>query len=401
MNNTPHWPDSGTHTHSRFNEIQIDGQQQPQRKLRASCDGCYSAKLKCTKQRPTCPRCVSLGLVCRYSPSQRTGKPRRRNPQQQPSRQPTPNSGWGFNVSNDPQSAGSSMSHSQAMVTTSLQAFEPFQHASKISSAFRDRLPSASPSVAEDEDLLGQWSERLTTGCNDSLMQLSEYFTGFPDGSMTGNLSISHLPMQKHPAPADPKACDCFDFLLQALHVMQTKSLNPHSLALDTILSDSKNMISRGEALLNCSCSENGTLIMLLASLVAEHLSFLQAATTAASAADSGSPTTTSTATGSTTASTPNSENQATASYASRLTIGNYMVDREDEARLRIEIILMELQKTNAFLAKFKAKVARLRVGYESQTYEGLVNVLCTRLREATIRLQKQKVKMNSDDGAE
>lgn len=206
--------------------------------------------------------------------------------------------------------------------------------------------------------------------------------------------------MQNHPAPADPKACNCFDFLLQALHVTQTKSLNPHSLALDTILSDSKNMISRGEVLLNCTCSENGTLIMLLASLVAEHLSFLQAAT-AASAADPGSPTTTSTTTGSTTASTSNSENQAAASYASRLTIGNYIVDREDEARLRIEMILMELQKTNGFLGRFKAKVARLRVGYESQTYQGLVNLLCTRLREATIRLQQQKVKMNCDDGAE
>ena len=303
-------------------------------------------------------------------------------------------------MSNDPQSAVSNMSHSQAMAMTSLQAFEPLQNA-QMPSAFRDRLLSASPSVAEDEDLLGQWSERLPTGCHDSLLQLSEYFTGFPpDGSMTGRLSNSHSPIQKHPAPEGPKACNCFDFLLQTLHVMQTKSLNPHSLALDNILSDSKNMIRRGEALLDCSCSENGTLIMLLASLVAEHLSFLQAAT-AANPADSGSPTTTNTTIGSTTASTSNSENQAAASYASRLTIGNYIVDREDEARLRIEMILMELQKTNAFLAKFKAKVARLQVGYERQTYEGLVNLLCTRLREATIRLQKQKVNMNGDDGAE
>ena len=400
MNNTLHWPDSDTHTYSHFNEIQIDGQQQPERKLRASCDGCYSAKLKCTKERPTCPRCVSLGLVCRYSPSQRTGKPRRRTTQQQPSRQPTPGSGWGWNMSNDPQSAVSNLPHSQAMVTTSPQALGPFQNA-QMSSAFRDRLPSASPSVAEDEDLLGQWSDRLPPGCHDSLLQLSEYLTGFPDGSITGSLSDPHSPMQKHPASTVPKACDCFHSLLQALDVMHTKSMNPHSLALDAILSDSKNMISRGEALLNCSCYESGTLIMLLASLVAEHLSFLQSAATTASATDSGSPVTTTT-TGSTTASTPNSENQAAAaSYASRLTIGNYIVDREDEARLRVEMILMELQKTNAFMAKFKAKVARLRVGYESQAYAGLANLLCARLREATIRLQRQKVKMNGDDGVE
>ena len=400
MNDTPHWADSGNHIHSRFsrfNGIPVDSQQKPERKLRASCDGCFLAKLKCTKERPTCPRCVSLGLICRYSPSQRTGKPRKRPCQQQPSRQSTPSSSWGFNVSNDPQSTATNTSQAQIMTTTSQQVIEPFPH-SQISSAFRDRLPSASPSVTQDEDLLGLWSDRLPTpGDHDSLFELSENFMSFAKNSQTDRLSNSHSPIQRHPAPAGPKACNCFHSLLQALHVMQTKSINPHSFALDAILNDSKNTISRGEALLNCTCSENGTLIMLLASLIAEHLSFFQAATTA-STVDSCSPTSTSTTTGSTTASTPNSENPAAGSYASRVMIGNYIVDKEDEARLKIEIILIELQKTNSFLSKFRAKVGRLRVCSESQTYEGLVNLLCTRLREVSSRLQKQKLKANSDD---
>ena len=46
-------------------------------KYRASCDRCYLAKVKCSKERPTCPRCENLGLACSYSPSQRTGKSRR------------------------------------------------------------------------------------------------------------------------------------------------------------------------------------------------------------------------------------------------------------------------------------------------------------------------------------
>lgn len=43
-----------------------------QPRLRASCDGCFLAKVKCTKSRPVCSRCLAVGLVCRYSPSSRS-----------------------------------------------------------------------------------------------------------------------------------------------------------------------------------------------------------------------------------------------------------------------------------------------------------------------------------------
>ena len=47
------------------------------RKLRASCDHCYLAKIRCSKELPTCGRCQRHGYSCRYSPSQRMGKPRK------------------------------------------------------------------------------------------------------------------------------------------------------------------------------------------------------------------------------------------------------------------------------------------------------------------------------------
>ena len=47
------------------------------RKLRASCDNCYLAKIRCSKEMPTCTRCIRHGYSCRYSPSQRMGKPRK------------------------------------------------------------------------------------------------------------------------------------------------------------------------------------------------------------------------------------------------------------------------------------------------------------------------------------
>ncbi|KAF2748156.1 hypothetical protein M011DRAFT_494021 [Sporormia fimetaria CBS 119925] len=56
------------------------GERKP-RKLRASCDACSRAKVRCDKVRPTCHRCGNMSICCNYSPSMRLGKPRKnRNP---------------------------------------------------------------------------------------------------------------------------------------------------------------------------------------------------------------------------------------------------------------------------------------------------------------------------------
>ena len=47
-------------------------------KLRESCDSCLIAKVKCSKARPLCGRCLANGAPCNYSPSSRSGK-RNRN----------------------------------------------------------------------------------------------------------------------------------------------------------------------------------------------------------------------------------------------------------------------------------------------------------------------------------
>ena len=43
-------------------------------KLRESCDTCLTAKVKCSKDRPVCRRCLGNGAPCFYSPSSRSGK---------------------------------------------------------------------------------------------------------------------------------------------------------------------------------------------------------------------------------------------------------------------------------------------------------------------------------------
>ena len=43
-------------------------------KLRESCDSCLIAKVKCSKTRPVCVRCLGNGATCGYSPSSRAGR---------------------------------------------------------------------------------------------------------------------------------------------------------------------------------------------------------------------------------------------------------------------------------------------------------------------------------------
>ena len=46
-------------------------------KLRESCDACLTAKVKCSKGRPMCQRCLTNGSDCAYSPSARAGRKNR------------------------------------------------------------------------------------------------------------------------------------------------------------------------------------------------------------------------------------------------------------------------------------------------------------------------------------
>ncbi len=45
--------------------------------LRSSCDPCYSSKLRCSRNKPTCIRCQKNGTSCVYTPPKRPGRPRK------------------------------------------------------------------------------------------------------------------------------------------------------------------------------------------------------------------------------------------------------------------------------------------------------------------------------------
>ncbi|KAF6239265.1 hypothetical protein HO173_002526 [Letharia columbiana] len=356
----------------------------PHTKYRASCDGCYLAKLKCTKERPICPRCKKLGLTCTYSPSQRTGK--RRAPKSQASSSGSTTTTT-TPTSPAPSSSGvlewqpAASSQASTMVPTETLAL-PFEKAffapnndpqQSPMDATMSNWPSPANALQDfDSDLLAPWRGCLPSSeKDDPLFETSDDFvddfismTALPSHQQSFNATngaLSHI----------LQTCNCFDSItqiLQKVHNQSRRSSNPN---LEATLSCSKEVTARGEALLNCTCTEDSTLVMLFAALVAKYLSLYAAHIDLTSSswtflAD-------------------------ISAASSRVTIGGYTMDAEDEERLRIEIVLMELQKLNTLLMKFQGKFSSSEMGYESHTYETMVAFLNMRLREAMDKLQRQK----------
>ena len=185
-------------------------------------------------------------------------------------------------------------------------------------------------------------------------------------------------PPNCHDGGSGYNSCDCFNPLMQALHAMQSQTQRQCGApTLETMLVRSKDITAHGEELLRCSCTEDSTLTLLFAALVAKYLSFYSSNNIDLVSSPS-SPTGTSFGT-------------------SRLTVGKHTIDMEDEKRLRMEIMSMELQKLNTLLMKFRRKFSSLPVRYEAHLYESVLNSLISRLREAMEKLREQKQRLKGE----
>ena len=356
----------------------------PGPKLRASCDGCYTAKIKCTKERPTCPRCKSLGLVCHYSPSQRAGGKSREARSRASSTWASQTPSWTPNTSSNKSSPVVPTDHQpQHWESTNLQTSN-VSHALQPDLTMSDRPGSSSMLADFDNDYLAPWRDYLPTPDKESsTFSLSDELLMYGNPAeqrLTEHELISTTPPVTHD---DFRTCDCFLSIVQTLHAMQNQSQGTRIPSLETVLSDSRDVIARGEAVLRCACSDDSTLIMLLTGLIAKHLSFYgysgngmvsSPASSASSVGESNLP-----------------------FPSSRVTIGKYTMEGEDEEWLRTEIMMMELQKMGTLLMKFRGKLSSLPVGYEGHTYETVLNFLNMRLREATDGLQRRKQRLKGD----
>ena len=236
-----------------------------------------------------------------------------------------------------------------------------------------------------DVNLLAPWRDYLPISEKDhsSLSQISDDLVDLVTATATPTSPSSRDqelitttgtggPPNCHDGGSGYHSCNCFNSLMQALHVMQSQTQRECGApTLETMLVRSKDITAHGEGLLRCSCTEDSTLTMLFAALVAKYLSFYSSNNIDLVSSPA----------------TPTGTSFGT----SRLTLGKHTIDTEDEERLRMEIMSMELQKLNTLLMKFRRKFSSLPVGYEAHLYESVLNSLNSRLREAMEKLREQK----------
>ena len=343
-------------------------------KYRASCDRCYLAKVKCSKERPTCPRCENLGLACSYSPSQRTGKSRR-----------TKIRGTSAPQDSESQTAFSSQPSPVVPIDASIQSFarsslQPDSGSPRSQSNVTMATWPSSETIMHDLDVnfLAPWDDYLPISEEDNCptFQISE---GLMDcAAAIQSPSGEHQIITTAGSPGHENnhhTCNCFNSLMHALHAMQ-KQVQHHVLTLETMLIRSKDVTTHGERLLRCTCIEDSTLTMLFAALIAKYLSLYSSNNMDVTCS-------------------PSSASPTDTSFnSSRLTVGRHTIDIEDEERLRMEIMSIELQKLNTLLMKLRGKFSALPVSYEAHMYETVLNSLNSRLREAMDKLQRQKQKL-------
>lgn len=70
-----------------------------------------------------------------------------------------------------------------------------------------------------------------------------------------------------------------------------------------------------------------------------------------------------------------------------RVTLGVYSLDKEDEERIKMEFLRMELRKVEALVSKLQEKASKGRAEYEIKMHEALIKFLEGRLRTAYDRL--------------
>ncbi len=400
-------------------------------KLRESCDSCLVAKVKCSKTRPVCSRCLANGATCGYSPSSRAGRKHRkavatetaRNAATYPktkdivdSAHPTPSSSSiRFMYPTDE-------TEERSHVTAPLVGASAPDRPSPRSSMIPNRLLAAqrqkfeSPHffpVAPLGDNFGDLLQYSTQPCfPDPAAQLSSPRSSdneTPNHQLWGINESSYPAVAPFPVPIDimpfdsslsspssdgafppelvqkfgsspqafPYPCDCFAVCLQALQALHNNSFLPTSaepceLPFDVVLTINREALKGCGAMLDCvKCvSKTGSSIstMLLGTIFGKIISLYGAACFFRFG--------------------QSSDSQA----AVKLAFGAYTLTGEDRRLLEMEIILLELKKVESILTTYQERFRNADAETdESSVYNALTCYLDKNLRFVLDFLQSRR----------
>lgn len=389
---------------------------QRQPRLRASCDGCFLAKVKCSKARPICSRCLTCGIECRYSPSSRAGKPKAsESSKEQAAHQDSAGSNTAPSNNNNnnnmmygvhggmpgmyeleggwitpPTSIDGSMSRTQSissglafigvdgsppahadpsLATDMYGPGIPWTPPSEIPAQFtdtsitntiaNDHIHSRSQSYDMGSGAMG-WMETKGPelfGFNQASTPTSMAPTCFPSPTVTPHHRQAPSRSKSTPSNSAGGSCTCFTVCLQSLQALHNAS-SPAAPPFDLVLSLNRKAVEGCAAMLACTrCmrrSGTHTAAMLLATVIGTITSFYKNASQSYFDHE-GSPSVQMTA-------QISAPSMATSNGLTGLgvSLGAYTVNGEDSRWLELEILARELRKLEEVYANFREVCSEL-----------------------------------------
>ncbi|TAQ84670.1 hypothetical protein B7494_g7014 [Chlorociboria aeruginascens] len=366
---------------------QTQAQQNPQRqtnqlrkKLRESCNNCAISKVKCSKDQPICVRCDDRGIFCHYSPSRRTGK--RRRAWSSESTGATINHVSRGSIS--PLEEVPTFDFQQELGSYDFHSDLGRKSPTKITSAPNLKLPISDVQMPRIfDDAFMPWDERLFAVNIDSGKfdtPMTDYSTSsYTDIDMMAHASDSTvspssfdsllrvLTAEPTPPPTESatptpqsRTCsfvsgditspahtpqDCMSLALntlQSLHMapntctslsaLSTDSpVSPQTPTIDHVLATNKAIIESVGIILDCSCSLDTQLCLILTLIASKIISWYSAI----ARNDEGD------------ASSNGSSLKASAERVLYLpiTVGKYHLDGADKGKMRAQLVLSELHR--------------------------------------------------------
>ncbi|KFY25112.1 hypothetical protein V493_04827 [Pseudogymnoascus sp. VKM F-4281 (FW-2241)] len=395
-------------------------------RLRASCDGCFFAKVKCSKTRPICSRCLACGTDCKYSPSLRVGKP---GIDRQISNSNVDASAADRDTNGDKALHSRFAFDSQAMpIATDKkknlvfrfdrnfpvssesadEKREDFYSANTTASGHNDALLDAydlglPPSTTElfepslpwapiffneldnavfqnDQGTMMSWPN--SPGAVPQLCSFSPWFDSqplnlpFPPRKNAELPSPDAVPNTNSPpdrrtnSKISSSPCNCFTTCLQSLQALHNHSSTTRLVsAFDTALTINRKAVEGCASMLACSdCfskSGSNTTTMLLATIMEKILSFYQAAS--------------------------QTEFSGTTGADAQMSIGSYRVANEDSHWFRNEILWRELRKLEELFGRFREVCGRNERDKNVGVYSTLLGHLSKGLKTAYEELRMQQ----------
>ncbi|KAK6068444.1 major facilitator superfamily transporter [Seiridium cupressi] len=337
-------------------------------KLRDSCHACAESKLKCSKEKPACARCIKRNKTCRYLVTRRAGRSQSKHAKKVSTTSPGP------------------AQEQQPFITTSPDGNFMIEDyfATPISLQLPEFTDDSSSSVTRD------WSTHSHFFDTENTPPLFDTSTLFFDAPQALSAPL-HLPSSTIPGPETSNGCQNLlaeqhcGCLLQVLQLM--KQLCPcapvhcttwsgqkletdsgSTIQLQRVIAENQSMLDTVATVLSCQCSEDGFLLTTICLVVLKVMGRYEEAAQSASLSAANN-------------SSADALGDDVAQFRSidsvAVVIGGYRVKGDDSDRMGAHIVLSELHRVQGLIKGLSERLnaAGLNAKDDTTSHDSCMNV--------------------------